>query len=657
MEFNYLKKIFAVLTRSAKKSVAFATRQAGRTLLLFEKRSEKYIDRHIARMSVFLFVVLISSELLYSLFFGMQLHLSKIFLLFAYSMLLGFSLSLIKYVSIQRLFLLGVTLLIDTLYFLEATYFVTFKKFALWPELNRLDDLATIRNQVVDFLHAEFLVFYLPFICLSCFYIGLVISKRVRRGRLFTEAQIKRQSFKQKVVGTSMSLAALAILSVYYVSGVGDLNKMYLKNSVDYVNRYSLFDAFGFNSIQALLPWFKESEPSDAAIEREFKMKQEPNAHTNLYQDKNLIFIEGESIAPFAIDPVLTPNLYRLQQESYTFNNYYSPRANTFNSEYALMNSFYLTPEKEDAPFTSTGSIAGLFKNLGYSTHAFHDFVGDFYGRVERIPQVGFDVFYDVDDLGLVYTWLDLPSDVDLFARSFPYIAGKDRFLSYYITMSAHTPYRIDVRDGLRENFAQVQARFPDYPEEIQTYFAGAMVTDQGIGQLFADLSASGQLDNTVIVFVGDHYPYGIKMPPLQALFGIERELDVYKTPFFIWDASAPSEVREDIMSNVDVLPTIANLFGLDLKYGMGQDMFSAGVADVIVEWYDFRAYSFLTPKGGYDGLLNQIVGDLSANDVHELQQRIYRRETMNNSLYVKELLRPSASEERIEDDEEVLEN
>jgi len=598
---------------------------------------QEYIDWDIVAIAICLFVVFIFSESMYVHFLRLQLTGVKVVLLLLYSVFFSFLLSLIKNSIVRRGVLLLLVLFIGGLYFVEATYFAVFKTFALWSQFIRLDELIGIKDQAGNFIRDEFHVFFLPAIVLVLLYVidwSYAFTHRIK-------VSIRKAfSLKEKVIGICVSLLCLLLVGVYCIYGLGDMNKLYLKNSVDYVNKYSLFDGFIVNSIESVIPIFKEPEPIGAEIEREFGIVDSPNKQTNLYKDKNLIFIEGESIAPFAIDPVLTPTLYRLQREAYAFNNYFSPRANTLNSEYALMNSFYLTLEKEEEPFSPKGSMAGLFKKKGYSTQAFHDYVPNFYGRAEKLPQSGFDEFYHVYDLNIDFELPEFPSDVELFVNSFPHIANKDRFLAYYITVSGHSGYDIVGRPSLNDNFKRVQARFPEYDEEVQTYLAAAMVTDQGVGKLYEDLERTGKLDDTVIVFAGDHYPYALDDELLQETFHIEPQLYLYKTPFFIWDVTRPAQVRTDLMSNVDVLPTLSNLFGLDLKYGMGQDMFSDRVSDVIVEWYDFRTYSFLTPQGGYDGLTYEIIGNLTPRQVTEIQQRTYLRERLNNSKYLRDLLK-----------------
>jgi len=635
------------LWRIIKQGSSRLVRDRAQIISFCKKYMRKTINKEITKTFGFLFFVLLFSEAIYGTFLNTRFGGSKVLLLLLYSMFLSLLILFLRKGKGRRIVLLFITLFINGLYFGEALYFSNFKSFALWSRLSRLDDLFALRGQVGEYVKLELFCFFIPFICLVLFYVVLMCMKkwgRISHKHIPHGNKEKSLSFMQKFVPLVFVVLAISMVNVFNVYGHGDTNKIYLKDSVDYVRQYGLFDAFVMNSLQSVLPVFKEAEPSKESIERAFRFTPETNNYTDLYKDKNLVFIEGESVASYAIDPVLTPTLYRLQQEGYSFDNYYAPFGLTIESEHALMNSFYLTPEKEAESFSSKNSMPGLFHELDYSTQAFHNFFGNFYGRDKKMPELGFDQFYDMEALRIPartewLKWSDFPSDEMLFANSIPHIVDKEKFLAYYITMSAHGGYDITKRASLQENFVKVDERFPDYSTEIKTYLAGVMLTDQGVGRLYEELEHSGQLEDTVIIFVGDHYPKILQTEDLQQTFNIENEVELQKPAFFIWDSSHPAEVRNDVMSNVDVLPTVANLFGLDLKYAMGQDMFSTKVKDVFVEWYDFRSYSFLTPEGGYDGLTGQIIGDLSEEKLNELKRNTHHRESMNNSVYLRELL------------------
>ena len=49
------------------------------------------------------------------------------------------------------------------------------------------------------------------------------------------------------------------------------------------------------------------------------------NDYTGMFKGKNLVVFVAEAFSPMAIDPVLTPNLYKLYNEGFQFDNFYTP--------------------------------------------------------------------------------------------------------------------------------------------------------------------------------------------------------------------------------------------------------------------------------------------------------------------------------------------
>ena len=597
---------------------------------------EKYIDKEILVFFIFFLCLFVFFEGTYFILFGLTFRVTKLFFLGLYSFIFSIICSLIKQDMLKHSVVMLLTFGITLLYFGEASYFSIFKSFALWSQILRVDEVAGIKDTLSEFINPQFLILFIPLVALVFYRIFHFIKHRHKVNSIPYSV-----NYKKKLMYLGASLFTLVIYTMFFVYIQGDPNKAVIKNTTEYIRKYSLLDAFFTNSCEPILkPIFKENNVTPELINREFGIVPDKNVMTNYYQGKNLVFIEGESMAPYAIDPLLTPMLYKLKTEGYYFDNYYSARTNTFASEYAIMNSFYLTPEKEVAGFSSVNSMPGLFKKQGYSTQSFHNFMPEYYKRNERMLELGFDDFYGSNELGIVAEQPDFPSDVDLFNNSFQYIQEQEQFLAYYITVSAHGGYNATDRPRVADNLEFVKQVYPKYDEKVQTYLAAAMLTDQGIATLYQKLCNTGQIENTVIVFVGDHYPYALKGDDIRNTFGgIDYDMDLYRIPMIVWDANKPQQVIHTRMSNVDILPTIANMFNLDLVYGMGKDVFSNQNDEVFIEWYDNRSYSFLTATGGYDDLTGEVMGEISKEELDRLKKLTYRREEWNNSEVLRMLL------------------
>lgn len=96
---------------------------------------------------------------------------------------------------------------------------------------------------------------------------------------------------------------------------------------------------------------------------------------------------------------------------------------------------------------------------------------------------------------------------------------------------------------------------------------------DEGVGEILAALQATGQLDDTVFVFTSDHgYFYG------EHCLNQERRLayeEAIRIPLIIRYPRGGAQVPRtviDLVSSVDVAPTMLELAGLPSRIGRGSD-------------------------------------------------------------------------------------
>ena len=79
------------------------------------------------------------------------------------------------------------------------------------------------------------------------------------------------------------------------------------------------------DELKSLYEYFDSEEPSYT------------NEYTGMFKDYNIIFITAESFSQYAIDKDLTPTLWKMYNEGFQFENYYSPAwgVSTTDGEYA----------------------------------------------------------------------------------------------------------------------------------------------------------------------------------------------------------------------------------------------------------------------------------------------------------------------------------
>ena len=345
------------------------------------------------------------------------------------------------------------------------------------------------------------------------------------------------------------------------------------------------------------------------------------NEYTGMFEGYNVIFLTLEGFSGYAIDPELTPTLYRLANEGFVFENYYTPLHYTSTSGGECQNLLGLYPKDGNpSSMKRTGeigtnayfSLAQQLGRLGYTTLGYHA-NGNMYGRYDSHTNLGYTwkqegtgFEMEVNSSGKSY-WPQ--RDAYLIDASVEdYINGDEPFHVYYLTISGHMPYSWNYA---AKQYKELVADLP-YSDTTKAYLATAMEVDRALETLLGHLEAAGKLDTTLIVASPDHVPY-FNVDTLEELtgetFGSSEDLeylregsiniDVYKNTLIMWSGSMEEPVYVDkVCGQVDILPTISNLLGLEYDSRMlsGSDILSDSEGQVI-----FHSRSWLTDKGYYN--------------------------------------------------------
>ena len=326
------------------------------------------------------------------------------------------------------------------------------------------------------------------------------------------------------------------------------------------------------------------------------------NDYTGLFRGKNLIFLTCESLWKYAIDPELTPTLYKLWSEGFQFTNFYNPvwGVSTLDGEY--VNLLGLIPVTGTWSMTESAtnwlpfSFGNQFRAMGYTTRAYHDHTYTYYSRDESHPNLGYDYKGVGNGLNIRVTWPE--SDVDMMNATLDTVLADEHFMTYYLTVSGHLEYNFYGNAMCQKNRALVEHL--ELPEAAQAYLACNIGLDRALEVLLQKLQETGHDKDTVVVLAPDHYPYGLDEESLNALAG--KQLDqfsLYQSCFLVWSADMEQPVVVDKpVSSLDILPTISNLFDLpyDSRLMMGTDMLSDTQSPVI-----FQDHSWLTRYGRYN--------------------------------------------------------
>jgi phosphoglycerol transferase MdoB-like AlkP superfamily enzyme len=333
------------------------------------------------------------------------------------------------------------------------------------------------------------------------------------------------------------------------------------------------------------------------------------NAYTGLFKDYNLVWIVAEGFSTLALDKTHTPTLWKLANGGFQFSNFYNPVWSVSTSDGEYVASTGLLPKAGVWSYYKSASnhmpfgFGRLFSALDYEARAYHDGTYTYYKRDKSYPNMGY-VYKGIGN-GLCMKKQWPASDLEMMEVTIPEYAGDSRFHTYYMTVSGHLNYSF-AGNAMAYKHKSAVADLP-YSEPPGAYIACQMEFDQAVKLLIDRLGAAGALDRTVIAISGDHYPYGLTVPQMEEITGkpIEANFELYRSTFIVWN-SAMKPVRTDkFCSSLDIMPTLANLFGLpyDSRLIMGTDILSDSPPLVI-----FNNRSFITDRGRYNALTDQFV-------------------------------------------------
>ena len=345
-------------------------------------------------------------------------------------------------------------------------------------------------------------------------------------------------------------------------------------------------------------------------LKEEYSKEKEvnKNKYTGKYKDNNLIIVQLEGLDSWLINKNDTPTLYNMMKNSINFTNhysYYNGGGSTFNSEFAV-NTGFITPlsytqnaytfNKNSFPY----SLAHLFKEQGYTVNAFHMNTKEYYSRGTNYKNWGYDNYYGLVDQN---TYKDnsyyLDRELLLNEEFKEKMFGSEKFVDYIITYTNHMPFSpekgnckmlLDLDSKENENVSY------DLTEE-DCARRQAKETDYMMELLVKELKERELFDKTTIVVLTDHYLYTLSDKTILDKYKNTSNNLINHTPFFIYTNNKDKKTIKTVTSQLNVLPTVLNLFGIDYNpnYYIGQDALSNNYQKLVFfsdySWYDGNVY------------------------------------------------------------------
>jgi len=301
----------------------------------------------------------------------------------------------------------------------------------------------------------------------------------------------------------------------------------------------------------------------------------------------NLVIILEESLGAEFVGSLggknLTPELDKLANDGIWFEQLYATGTRSVRGIEAVISGFPPTSKRSIVKLAETQehffTIADFLQDHGYQTSFLYGGEAHFDNMRRFFLNNGFQTVIDENDFenpDFLASWG--VSDEDLFQRAHQYFSerGDQPFFSLVFTSSNHEPFDIPA-DKVTEESG------PDSGRDMAVKYA-----DYALGRFFEQAHSSNYFENTVFLVVSDHNSrvYGDQLVP------IER----FHIPGVILGAGIESRRITGISSQIDLLPTLLSLIGVDGRHpAIGHDLttteYFQGAGRAQMQFNDIQAW------------------------------------------------------------------
>ncbi len=299
------------------------------------------------------------------------------------------------------------------------------------------------------------------------------------------------------------------------------------------------------------------------------------------YAGKNVIVVQFEALNGIVIGKKyngqsITPNIDKLIKSSWYFPNTYSQSSsgNTADSEFISNTSLYAPANKPACTTYSVHEIPALprlLKQSGYTTLTFHTNSAGMWNRKEMYAALGFSRYYDRpffknEDI----MWRS--SDEVLFKRGASELRSKAAsgpVYAQFVTITSHSPFKYPWA-----NRRVISATPADSQATAGRYVQSISYTDMAVGEFVADLKDKGLYDDSIFILYGDHTAMSKETLKdadkriLKEIIGRPyNDSDLQRVGMIVHlPGQTEPEKSSSTLGLVDIMPTIADLVGLDLS-------------------------------------------------------------------------------------------
>jgi arylsulfatase A-like enzyme len=327
-----------------------------------------------------------------------------------------------------------------------------------------------------------------------------------------------------------------------------------------------------------------------------------------------VFFIKQESLNGLLMQPRITPQLLRASRDGILFQDFYANSIQSIRGYECILCGVppnltgALIDEYTPSELKEMGCLPRIFESLGY--HSLYFFGGSRNARIMRFAEsIGFEKVLADDIMQPGDVKFDWGYREDIFYRRvYEYLQKyhRDDKLFVFIDTGAtnHTPFKI-LDDKLLD-----KVPFPR-PRKFEERLSDTTFVQDAYFGYFYDLFKAHYASRGSMVVASDHsWPIPIHKN------NIFNERGAYEENFRIPLLFVPSSFRKEQFatgtivtqrfSQMDVLPTVLDLIGLEQKQLLGESFASRLLASQRIQWYGpQRTEISIQPYGG--GLISAV--------------------------------------------------
>jgi lipoteichoic acid synthase len=509
---------------------------------------------------------------------------------------------------------------LSLLLFACCVYFSFFGSIPTYTALHGLDQVGQVKDSVESAIHVKFYVLFVDLAVL----IGLWLATLRSRGT----REKSRPAAKPLYMAIGMVIAIAA--SFLYIRMDLDIPNELVQSKRLGVLNYQVATAINESRLNSAIKDGSVAVTQEALSQLEKghagggKVPAGTSSYFGVAKDMNVIVIQLESFQDLMIGlevdgQEVTPVLNELiGEEAFYFPNVFQQngQGNTSDSEFIANTGIYATGSVAMSKGFGDREVPSMPRLLGernYVSNTFHVNDVTFWDRNNMYPALGFTTYYDrpyfINDEfnalgasdGEMYR-VGLEKLTELHEKNQP-------FYAQFVTTSSHHPFWIPGK------FLNIQVPQRLHGTQLGHYITAINYTDKAIGELIEGLKENGMWDNTVIMLYGDHYGLQVKDNDpawVEEVLGVKYDdrISRFNVPFIIRVPGVEGKTIEQVGGHVDMMPTLANLMGIDLKAEnftfFGKDLINATSNVVGMRYYMptgtfFNDEIMFVPGEGFD--------------------------------------------------------